>query len=131
MGVVLGFAAMASLGLPALAGFWGEFMSLMASFDPAPELSTSLFRTFMVVGAVGTVLTAAYMLWMVRSVNLGEPSAEWAGHEFHDIDPVEWLAWAPLIIATLAIGIFPQIVFGATNDAVVNLVTQSFQFLGG
>jgi NADH-quinone oxidoreductase subunit M len=131
MGVILGFAAMASLGLPALAGFWGEFMALMASFAPAPELSTSLFRTLMVIGSVGTVLTAGYMLWMLRSVNLGEPSAEWADRHFHDVDAFEWMAWAPLIIATLAIGVFPKIVFGATNDAVVNLVTQSFQFLGG
>jgi NADH-quinone oxidoreductase subunit M len=131
MGVILGFAAMASLGLPALAGFWGEFMSLMASFAPAPELSTTLFRTFMVIGAIGTVLTAGYMLWMLRSVNLGEPGAEWAGREFHDVDTIEWLAWAPLIIATIAIGVFPKLVFGATNDAVVNLVGQSFRFLGG
>jgi NADH:ubiquinone oxidoreductase subunit 4 (subunit M) len=35
-------------------------------------------------------------------------------------------AWAPLIVATLAIGVFPRIVFGATNDAVVQLVSRSF-----
>ena len=127
MGLLLGFAAMASLGLPALAGFWGEFMALMAAFNPAPAImADGLFRGFMVVGAVGTVLTAGYMLFMLRSVNFGEPSDEWANQEFHDVEPTEWLAWAPLVLGTIAIGVFPKIVFGATNDAVVSLVKNAF-----
>jgi len=127
MGVLLGFAAMASLGLPALAGFWGEFMALLAAFNPAEAIGqTSLFRWFMVIGAVGTVLTAAYLLYMLRNVNFGEPSQEWSGKVFVDVDRYEWLAWAPLVIATIAIGIYPRIVFGATNDAVVGLVEKAF-----
>ncbi|MCB1247447.1 MAG: NADH-quinone oxidoreductase subunit M [Acidimicrobiia bacterium] len=127
MGVLLGLAAMASLGLPALAGFWGEFMSLMASFDPLAAIGAdSMFRIFMVIGAVGTVLTAGYMLYLLRSVNFGEPADEWTGMEFHDVESPEWLAWAPLVIGTIAIGIFPKIVFGATNDAVVSLVKNAF-----
>ena len=50
MGVVLGFTAMASLGLPGLAGFWGEFMSLMGSFNPLEGQPVELFRTLMVLG---------------------------------------------------------------------------------
>jgi NADH-quinone oxidoreductase subunit M len=127
MGVLLGLAAMASLGLPALAGFWGEFMALMASFQPLDAIgATPTFRTFMVVGAIGTVLTAGYMLYMLRDVNFGEPSEEWAGHEFHDVDMSEWLAWTPLVIGTILIGIFPRIIFGATNDAVIGLVEKAF-----
>lgn len=127
MGLLFGFAAMASLGLPSLAGFWGEFMALMASFEPLAALNADgLFRTFMVIGAVGTVLTAGYMLYMLREVNFGEPPEEWLGKEFHDVDMSEWLAWAPLVIATIAIGIFPKIVLGATNDAVIGLVEKAF-----
>ncbi len=126
MGVLLGFAAMASLGLPALAGFWGEFMALMASFNPLAGLDPTLFRGLMIAGAIGTVLTAGYMLWMLRSVNFGEPSDEWVGHDFHDVDAWEWLAWAPLVIATIAVGIYPRIVLGFTNDAVAQLVTRAF-----
>ncbi|HHC07577.1 MAG TPA: NADH-quinone oxidoreductase subunit M [Actinobacteria bacterium] len=126
MGVLLGFAAMASLGLPALAGFWGEFMALMASFDPLDGLDPGLFRGFMIAGAVGTVLTAGYMLWMLREVNFGEPADEWLGKEFHDVGTFEWLAWAPLVIATIALGVYPKLVFGMTNDAVVRLVEQAF-----
>ena len=127
MGVLLGFAAMASLGLPSLAGFWGEFMALLAAFNPAEAIGqTSMFRVFMVVGAIGTVLTAGYMLYMLRNVNFGEPSAEWEDHRFEDVDTSEWLAWAPLVILTIAVGVFPKIVFGATNDAVVGLIQKAF-----
>ena len=126
LGGILAFTAMASLGLPGLAGFWGEFMSLLGAYNPLSGLSEGLFRTLMVVGAIGTVLTAGYMLWMLQRVNLGEPKEEWEGHSFHDVDGFELAAWVPLIIATVAIGIYPKIIFGATTDAVVSLVQTAF-----
>ena len=126
MGGILGFTAMASLGLPGLAGFWGEFMALFSAYSPLAGLDTTLFRTAMVLGAIGTVLTAGYMLWMLQKVNLGEPSAEWEGQHFHDVDAYELAAWVPLVVAIVAIGIFPRLVLGATNDAVVSLVTKAF-----
>ena len=126
MGGILGFTAMASLGLPGLAGFWGEFMALLGSFNPLDGLSLGVFRTAMVIGAIGTVLTAGYLLWMLQKVNLGEPSEEWAGKEFRDVDRYEMAAWAPLVLAILAIGVFPRIIFGATDGAVVNLVKTAF-----
>ena len=126
LGSILAFTAFASLGLPGLAGFWGEFMSLLGAYNPAEGLPLTLFRTAMVLGAVGTVLTAGYMLWMLQKVNLGEPSAEWEGHQFHDVDRFELAAWVPLIVLIVAIGVFPKIIFGATTDAVVDLVSGTF-----
>jgi NADH-quinone oxidoreductase subunit M len=127
MGVLLGFAAMASLGLPALAGFWGEFMALLASFDPLPLIgATTTFRVLMVFGAIGTVLTAGYMLYMLRNVDFGEPSKEFADKVLPDVDGYEWLAWTPLVIGIIAIGIYPKLVFGATNEAVVSLLAKAF-----
>src|SRR5204863_5298461 len=75
LGWILGFSAMASLGLPGLAGFWGEFPSILASYQPA-KLAEGLFggdnlstyRTFMVIAAIGTVLAAGYLLWMLQRV---------------------------------------------------------------
>ncbi len=126
LGGLLAFTAMASLGLPGLAGFWGEFMALLGSYNPLEGLSIPLFRTAMVIGAIGTVLTAGYLLWMLQKVNLGEPSEEWTGKEWHDADRWELTAWVPLVIGIFVIGVYPKVIFGATNDAVVNLVRTAF-----
>ena len=79
MGWILGFAAMASLGLPGLAGFWGEFPALLSAYSPGFGLSEPLYRTLMVIAAIGTVLAAAYLLWLYQRTAFGEPSAEFAG----------------------------------------------------
>ena len=126
LGGILGFAVMASLGLPGLAGFWGEFMSLLGAYNPFDGLNLTLFRTAMVIGSVGTVLTAAYLLWMLQRVNLGEVPEEWRGKGLHDADGYELGAWVPLVLAILAIGVYPAIVFGATNDSVASLVQRAF-----
>ena len=126
MGGILAFTAMASLGLPGLAGFWGEFMSLVGSYNPLPGLSLGVFRTAMVIGAIGTVLTAGYMLYLLQQVNLGEPKAEWQDHEFHDVDRFELTAWVPLIVLIVVIGFFPKLIFDSTTDAVVSLVDTVF-----
>jgi NADH-quinone oxidoreductase subunit M len=126
MGGILAFTAMASLGLPGLAGFWGEFMALVGSYNPLEGLSLGVFRTSMVIGAIGTVLTAGYMLYMLQNVNLGEPQAEWEGHEFHDVDRFEMAAWVPLIILIVVIGVYPKIIFESTTDTVVSLVQTAF-----
>lgn len=126
MGGILAFTAMASLGLPGLAGFWGEFMSLVAAYNPLDGLSLGVFRTGMVLGAVGTILTAGYMLWMLQRVNLGEPSAEWDGHEFSDVDRFELTAWVPLMVLIVIIGLYPRLVFESTTDAVTSLVEMAF-----
>jgi NADH-quinone oxidoreductase subunit M len=126
LGWILSFTAMASLGLPGLAGFWGEFGSLLASYNPLDGLDLGLFRTAMVLGAIGTVLTAGYLLWMLQKVNLGNPSEEWSGHEFHDADGFEMTAWVPLLISIVALGVYPRLVFGATTPAVEALVAKAF-----
>jgi NADH-quinone oxidoreductase subunit M len=127
MGGILAFTAMASLGLPGLAGFWGEFMSLVASYNPLPGLSLGVFRSAMVIGAIGTVLTAGYMLWMLQKVNLGEPGDEWEGKELHDVDRFELAAWVPLIVLIVVIGFFPKIIFNSTTDVVTSLVEMAFK----
>ena len=126
LGGILAFTAMASLGLPGLAGFWGEFMSLVSAYNPLDGLSLGVFRTSMVLAAIGTVLTAGYMLWMLQKVNLGEPADEWQSHEFHDVDRFELAAWVPLIILIVVIGFYPNVVFSATTDTVTSLVDMVF-----
>ena len=118
LGWILAFCSMASLGLPGLAGFWGEFPAILAAYSPAEGLSEPLFRTFMVIAAVGTVLAAGYLLWLLQRTAFGTPKEEWEGHEFHDVEPPEWLAWTPLLVLIAVIGIYPQFVFRMTDAGV-------------
>jgi NADH-quinone oxidoreductase subunit M len=119
---ILAFTAIASLGLPGLAGFWGEVMALLSSYEPAAGLSTTLFRTLMVFGGIGTILTAGYFLWMLQRVNLGTVPERWQEKPFSDVSAVEYLAWAPLVVGILILGLFPRLIFGITSEAVGSLV---------
>ena len=127
LGGVFAFVAIASLGLPGLAGFWGEVMALLSSFNPAPGLSIGLFRVFMVMGGIGTILTAGYFLWMLQRVNMGVLPERWKEHSFGDIVGVEWAAWLPLLVLIVALGVFPRLVFGVSDDAVRGVLS----LLGG
>ena len=75
LGSLLTFAAIASLGLPGLAGFWGEMLALLGAFQPGGGLPRGLFLTYMVIGGLGAVLTAAYFLVMLSRVTHGRPRA--------------------------------------------------------
>jgi len=120
MGAVFAFTAIASLGLPGLAGFWGEVTALLSSYSPAGALAghVTLFRTLMVFGGIGTILTAGYFLWTLQRVNLGTLPESWKEQALPDVTTTEWLAWAPLLVGILFLGLYPRIVFGTTNEAV-------------
>jgi NADH-quinone oxidoreductase subunit M len=115
---IFAYVSIASLGLPGLAGFWGEVMALLSSFNPAEGQNVALFRAFMVAGGVGTILTAGYFLWMLQRVNLGVLPERWKEHRFSDMIAVEWVSWVPLLVLILVLGVFPRLVFGMTDDAV-------------
>jgi NADH-quinone oxidoreductase subunit M len=122
LGWVMGFCAMASLGLPGLAGFWGEFPAILSAYSPAAGLKVETFRVFMVVAAIGTVLAAGYLLWLYQRAFFGDESgvvveAEHQGH-IHDIVTPEYIAWTPLLIAILVLGIYPNLLFKVLDPAV-------------
>src|SRR5438105_3300396 len=118
LGWILGFCAMASLGLPGLAGFWGEFPAILSSYQPAAGLSLAVFRTFMVVAAVGTVFAAGYLLWMLQRAAFGVPKAEFAQVHIHDVHVPEYIAWTPLLVLILVLGLYPNLIFHMTDGAV-------------
>jgi NADH-quinone oxidoreductase subunit M len=101
LGGIFAFVSIASLGLPGLAGFWGEVMALLSSYNPAGVLSdqVGLFRVFMVAGGIGTILTAGYFLWMLQRVNMGSTPEKWKREAFPDVVAVEWVSWVPLLVA--------------------------------
>jgi NADH-quinone oxidoreductase subunit M len=117
---IMAYTSIASLGLPGLAGFWGEFLSLLGAYNPARVLAgqTTLYRVLLAFGVFGTLLTAGYFLWLLQRVNLGRPKEEWEGHTFKDVLSEEWLSWAPLLALILAVGVYPNLILGITTPAV-------------
>ena len=125
LGWILGFCAMASLGLPGLAGFWGEFPAILSAYSPADGLPVETFRTFMVIAAIGTVFAVGYLLWLYQRTAFGEPNPEFGrhGHDdhgsaIHDVNKFEWIAWTPLLIAIVLFGVYPQLMFKVIDPAV-------------
>ena len=126
MGWILAFSAMASLGLPGLAGFWGEFPAILASYNPAAILSETTWRAFMVVAALGTVLAAGYLLWMVQKTAFGTPTEEFeADPHIHDVSRFEWISWSPFLALIVVFGFYPNLIFSLTDPAVEkSLITE-------
>ncbi|MEU6545871.1 NADH-quinone oxidoreductase subunit M [Streptomyces sp. NPDC046859] len=120
LGGLLAFAAVASLGLPGLAGFWGEMLALFGAFEPAAGLSRPAFLTFMAIGAFGTLLTAAYLLVVVRRVCMG--AAPQDAPRLADVHSYEFAAWTPLVALTVVAGLWPKTLLGLTDPAVQQLL---------
>ncbi|HEU4399345.1 MAG TPA: NADH-quinone oxidoreductase subunit M [Actinomycetota bacterium] len=123
---VFTLTCIASLGLPGLAGFWGEILALLAAWNPAPGLSVPLFRTLAAVGLLGTLLTAGYFLWLLQRVNLGRAPDRWGGRPLGDIAAIEVAAWSPLVVLTVALGFAPGLVLWMTNPSVSGWFTDLF-----
>jgi NADH-quinone oxidoreductase subunit M len=114
------FAAMASLGLPGLAGFWGELLAMYGAARPAAGLSRGGFAAMLAVAGVGVVLTAAYLLAVVRRVCMGDPAASASSTDggTPDLLRVELGSWLPLAALTLLAGLWPALLLDVTNPAV-------------
>jgi NADH-quinone oxidoreductase subunit M len=131
MGWIFGFCAMASLGLPGLAGFWGEFPAILSAYEPGQGLSAGLFRVLMVIAALGTVFAAGYLLWLYQRVAFGTPKPEFANDpHIHDTTMAEWIAWVPILILIVVFGLAPGLIFNVTDPAVSESIRQMGQRLG-
>jgi NADH-quinone oxidoreductase subunit M len=96
--VVLGFFTLASLGLPTMSGFVGEFLVLIGAFG------YSYVAGF--AALVGVILAAAYMLWMYKKLMLGTVNEGYVG--ITDLNRVEGAALLPLAGMVMWIGIAPD-----------------------
>jgi NADH-quinone oxidoreductase subunit M len=94
---LLGFASIASLGLPGLSGFAGEFLSLVGAWESV------IPHWVVVVASLGVLLGAAYMLWMMQRVVMGTPSYVIADQPDGNAREVGLLL--PLVILIVAIGV--------------------------
>ncbi|MFD2765599.1 complex I subunit 4 family protein [Micromonospora eburnea] len=110
---LLGFAAVASLGLPGLAGFWGEAFAVVA----AVRRGGPLWTTLAVLAALGGALAAAYLLRLLRRVTHGRPSPA-VGRVAPGLAGAELTAWAPLVLLALAVGLAPALVLSYASGPV-------------
>ncbi len=118
--VLFGFFIFASVGLPGLAGFVGEFLVFVGTFAVSP-VAAAVAVFVMIFGAV-------YLLWMFQRVAFVEPSEflRKLGHHLTDIDRVEVLTLAPLFVLTIVLGVYPALVL----DFIQQPVTQILHDLG-
>ena len=115
LGALVALGAMASLGLPGLAGFWGEMLALQAAFDPNPALPRATFVVFMAIAGVGVVLTTLYFVRVLREVCQGAPDPN--DDIVVGVQPDEWIAWTPLVALTVALGLVPTLMLWTPDTA--------------
>ena len=106
---------LASIGLPTLNGFIGEFLILLGAFA-----SDWRFAAF---AATGVILSAVYMLWMVQRVYYG-PITNEKNRALPDLTPREWAAAAPLVAAAILMGVMPTLFLRPAEPAVTRIVQQ-------
>ncbi len=94
------FMVFASIGLPGLNGFVGEFLVLIGSYTTLPVLT--------VIAASGVILAAIYLLWAYERVFTGVPEKE-ENKILSDLSPREIGLLAPLAILVVVLGLYPNV----------------------
>ena len=130
MGWILGFCAMASLGLPGLAGFWGEFPAILSAYEPGARArrrdcsGCSWWSPPSAPCSPPATCSGCY-----QRTAFGTPTDEFADDDIHDVHVPEWIAWTPMLVLIVVLGIFPNLVFRVTDGAVTS-VAQSIASRG-
>ncbi|KQB98344.1 NADH-quinone oxidoreductase chain 13 [Loktanella sp. 1ANDIMAR09] len=107
------FFTMANVGLPGTSGFVGEFLTLMGIFQ---------VNTWIAVFATsGVILSAAYALWLYRRVVMGDLIKE-SLKTISDMTTRERAIFAPLVVMTLLLGVYPALVLDMIGPSVAALV---------
>jgi NADH-quinone oxidoreductase subunit M len=129
---VFAFAAMASLGLPGLAGFWGEMLAIRAAVGHAEALPRDTYLWLAFIAALGVILTSAYFLALMRGMLQGGPPApaepveatvEQVAATVPDVTPArdlalsEWVVWSPLVLLTVVLGVAPGLLLTPVAEA--------------
>ena len=106
---------LASIGMPALNGFIGEFLTMVGAFLWDPR--------FVVPAGLGVILSAVYMLWMFQRVYLGNVTHE-ENAALPDLTPREWASVVPLCALAIVMGVLPAIFLAPMEPSVRRVVEQ-------
>jgi NADH-quinone oxidoreductase subunit M len=107
---------LANLGLPGTSGFVGEFLTMLGAF-----LHNSWIAIF---ATTGVIWSAAYALYLYRRIVFGalvKPALE----TIRDLSLREIAILVPLVVITIAMGIYPKSVFDVTTPAVAKLINDN------
>ena len=105
---------MANVGLPGTSGFVGEFLTLVAVFQVNTWVAA--------VATTGVIFSAAYALWLYRRVVMGDLIKE-SLKTITDMTTRERAIFAPLIVMTILLGVYPALVLDIIGPSVAALVT--------
>lgn len=111
---------LASIGVPGLNGFVGEYLELVGTW--------STHRWWAVVAAAGVILAALYLLWAYQRVMHGP--AEGANSSFADLRTNERMVLAPFVVAMVGLGLFPQPALERIEPSVRSLLEHVEQSTG-
>ena len=117
----VGFAFMASLGLPGLAGFVAEILTFMGAFP--------VYRVMTILAATGVIFTAGYHLWALQRMFLGKFNEGWRknhylepyGGKFPEINGRELATLIPLAVLVLYLGFYPKPLLDTFQGAISDL----------
>lgn len=102
----------AAMGLPGLNGFVSELFSFLGAFET--------YRWITMISVTGIIITAAYILWTIQRIYLGEVPDRWK--ELKDLTPREYISLIPLIILIIVLGIYPSLAIDLINSSLSGLV---------
>jgi NADH-quinone oxidoreductase subunit M len=102
--VVFSVAGVASLGLPTTSGFAAEFLVFVGSFTSTAVAGIKLWT---ILGVLGVVITAGYILWMLQRVFYGPPQDKF--NKSKDADILERVYMFVLVAVIMLVGIYPAI----------------------
>jgi NADH-quinone oxidoreductase subunit M len=111
--LVFMFFTMANVGLPGTSGFVGEFLTIIGVFQVNTWVA--------MVAATGVILSAGYALWLYRRVVMGDLIKE-SLKTITDMTRLERAIFAPLVVMTLLLGIYPSLVTDIIGPSVSALV---------
>jgi NADH-quinone oxidoreductase subunit M len=109
------FFTMASIGLPGTSGFVGEFLSMIGVYEASSLVA--------LVAGTGIILGAAYMLWLYRRICFGSAAGEDAA-TMTDLTAREWALLAPIAVAALWMGVYPESFLAPMRNDVTTLVAR-------
>jgi NADH-quinone oxidoreductase subunit M len=113
-GGVFIFTSMASLGLPGLNGFVGEFLVVRGTWP--------VFTWLTVLSMIGLLFTGAYILKGIRATLHGPFNMKWRDYNL-EIELREFIALSPLMVLILITGVYPNWILSIINGTVTNLMT--------